>query len=295
MTKELTDLRYVAVEMLERDATKDSKPAQGLFRGILSRSLEKGEKERELIYMFLLSDPSGDKHKVKGFDASSFNVMTIFLQAGDSQELVAFKADDQDQKLAFEFLAAIVTTLQSENRMVDNDADLIDIDTYKDIPKELLEKEKDSKPVGNTAPANSAGGTGFRNNEYWRNDYYRTPVESHADRQKRLEKEKKMRETPAVIKRKSELPTIKQLNKMKKMIAQIAKGDVKEPTESDQDKNDPAYPDSDDFDMSPWADYCWECTHATPTGRPNMETDKCKNCNKASNFDELKPQVGKKN
>jgi hypothetical protein len=148
-----------------------------------------------------------------------YNIMTLQTKFNDTREMVIFKSAEEDQKKALEMVSGLLDDLRNEKRMVDNDSEIVNIDTYKEIPSELLGEKGTTKTF--TPGKSTTYNTG---NCGWQNDDWKKKQE---ERKKREAEEEKMRWTPTSIKRGGENPGLKDLNLLKKKIAAIAAGEYK--------------------------------------------------------------------
>ncbi len=209
-------LKYLGVELLKKDATKSSGPVVGLFRGFRERS--NGEGENAKVIKLMLIGTRDKINDLKALNMGIFNVLSLKMLYGDTKELDVFKSSDADQGKALELLEAALKEFQSENRMLDNDPEIVDISTFEEVPGEFFSPQKSAVSgagVGAGAPISGVGYSGYQDSDW-------------QQQQKKREEEKKLQEemrwTPTPIKRKGDLPGLKALNAIKKKIAAIASG-----------------------------------------------------------------------
>ena len=218
MSNRTQKLKYLGVEMLKKDATKNSVPEVGLFRGIRERSDNSGETVQSL--KMILIGTKDKKNDIKALNLAVYNVLSFKMLYGDTKELVVFKNTEADQKQAMELLEAALKEFQEAKRMVDNDPEIIDTETFEDVPQEFFspqeEKKKATTHQAGTNYGYGMGGCGYQDTD-WK--------KKQAEREAQKKKEEKMRWTPTLIKRKGELPALKVMNALKKKIAAIATGD----------------------------------------------------------------------
>ena len=199
-------LKYLGVEMLKSDANKSSKPEVGLFRGLRERS--DGEGAAAKVIKMILLGTKDKENDLKALNLDLFNVLSLKMLYGDTKELIVFKSSKEDQDKAMELLSEALKEFQTEQRMVDNDPEIVDIKTFDDVPQEFFSATKTE--VG------YAGFCGYQDDS-WK--------EKEAKRKAEKERQDKMRTTPTKIKRKGGLPALKILNAMKKKVAAIASGE----------------------------------------------------------------------
>ena len=131
-----------------------------------------------------------------------------------------------------ELLSEALKEFQTEQRMVDNDPEIVDIKTFDEVPQEFFSA---TKTVVGTGVNKTAGQTyGYAGFCGYQDDSWK---EKEAKRKAEKERQDKMRTTPTKIKRKDALPALKVLNAMKKKVAAIASGEY-EVTLIDPDPND---------------------------------------------------------
>jgi len=230
--KKTRSLKYLGIELLQKNATKSSVPKVGLFRGIKVRSNKiKGETK---ILKLILTGFEGKENDLTGYNADMYNVLSLKMMHGDTKELIVFKATEADQTVAMEMLNTALDEFKEEKRMVDNDSEIVDIKTFKDVPAEFRDGTTQSKTtnVGTAHKTSSYGGIynhGSYNSEEWK--------KKEEERKKEKERQEKLRWTPTLIKRESDLPTLKVLNAMRKKVNAIAKGEYKVELE-DPDKSE---------------------------------------------------------
>lgn len=217
-TGKKVNLDYVAIEVITKNATKDNDPSMGLFRGIRSRALKEGADEKsKLTYWYLLTDMTTDERAMKGFSLDAFNILSTRVRYNNSEEVSVFKATDEDQKLAFDFLSDIVKAMEKENRMVDNDTEIINMNTYKNVPDSLSKKTTKTNTSGvDNKPKNWGGYPSYNTGQTSGTDW--------EAKRKEKERQEKLRQTPTVIKRKNKLPSEKMLEKMREKVLEIAAG-----------------------------------------------------------------------
>jgi hypothetical protein len=223
-------MKYLGVELLRKDATKSSVPDVGLFRGLRERSHEDKEKNKRVISLILI----GTKDKpndLKALNLAVFNVLSMQMMYEDTKELIIFKCSVEDQDKAKEMLSVALEEFQKEDRMVDNDPEIIDISTFDDVPEEFFAPKKETKTTGTGAATGAYGYGGNYNtgNSDWQ--------EKQKEREEQKKKEDKMRWTPTLFKRKGGLPALKILNLIKKKVRAVAAGEY-ECVLPDPDPND---------------------------------------------------------
>jgi len=219
MTNRTQRLKYLGIELLKKDATKSSKPEVGLFRGIRERSDGEGTTAKHI--KLILIGSKDKENDILGLNTAVYNVLSLKMLYGDTKELVVFKNNNADQEQAMDLLETALEEFQKEDRMVDNDPEIIDISTFEDVPTEFFSPQTKTSSVGAGNNYGYTGGVyggacGYNDTEWQKKE---------AARKKEKERQEKLRRTPTMIKRKGELPALKVLNAMKKKVAAIAAGE----------------------------------------------------------------------
>ena len=209
-------LKYLGVEMLKSDANKSSKPEVWLFRGLRERS--DGEGAAAKVIKMILLGTKDKENDLKALNLDLFNVLSLKMLYGDTKELIVFKSSKEDQDKAMELLSEALKEFQTEQRMVDNDPEIVDIKTFDDVPQEFFSATKTVVGTGGVGKGagQSYGYAGFCG---YQDDSWK---EKEAKRKAEKERQDKMRTTHTKIKRKGGLPALKILNAMKKKVAAIA-------------------------------------------------------------------------
>jgi len=225
MTTVLTpaQINYVVVELLHHKADINTKPELGLFRGLRLRS-EKQQTDTQtkvaLLNLILLGQ-AGQNNSLNGFSHEFYKVMSIRLGYGSTKEFLIFKQSEDEQKQALEILGAILDSLRSEKKMLENDSEVVDLDKYKDLPYDL-------EKATTTTDASKAG-AGYNS---YANRNVSTAVGGTTDWEKKRKEEEaekarqeKLRFTPYLIKRAGDLPASQTLLAMKKKVIELASGE----------------------------------------------------------------------
>jgi len=211
-------LKYLGVEMLRIDATKSSTPEVGLFRGLRTRT--DGEGTTAKILRLIVLGTKDKENSISALNLDVFNVLSLKMLYGDTKELIVFKANVVDQKKAMELLELALEEFQKEDRMVDNDPEIVDVKTFDDVPKEFFSQGEKKAGAGKTYEYNNLYDSKCGHiNTNWQ--------EKEAARKIQLAKEDKLRQTPTLIRRSKteELPPLRVMNGLKKKIAAIAAGE----------------------------------------------------------------------
>jgi hypothetical protein len=208
------EIKFVAFEVLRKDATGNAKAELGLFRGIRMRSDQTNTEAKNLITFFLISEP-GKKNEITAFSNTFYNILSMTIKYGTTKELVVWKCTAEDQALALEVADGVLKTLVLEKKMLPNDPDIIDLDKYVDLPYNLKEA-KTTNPVG-------VGNAYNRNVGHTTDDW---EVRQKKEKEEK-ERQEKLRYTPYMVKRVGDLPPQAALNSIKKKVLEIATGEYK--------------------------------------------------------------------
>lgn len=279
-------IKYAYVEALKKGATRATTPESGLFMSLKIRSEKKGQ-QAQIVKFLVLSNGVDKKENLSALNLDdAYNVMSIKMQYGDTKELMVFKANDVDQEKAVETLKTIVRELTAESRMVINDPEIIDIETYTELPAGLDGKSKiKTGTVGGAGAGGAADsskcyrtGIGGLNNCGYDSDDWNKKQEAKAAEKKRQDE---MRETPTMIQRDGEKPQLKQLNLMKKKVAMILAGEYEAELPNLEKPGEDADSGSD---LDGDDEVCYECCNATVHDDPNYNLLVCRECDALSNF-----------
>jgi TfoX/Sxy family transcriptional regulator of competence genes len=205
-------LKYVGIELMRKDAKSTDTPETGLFRGVRTRS-EEG-KTLSLILTGLKDKPND----IRALNTEVFNVMTLMFVYGDNKEMVVFRNDETDQKQAQELLTGIVEQLKSDELMLKNDPEIVDLEKFEDVPGEFFApKKKGTTGTTSTYRAPGTSATAGSQTEWQK---------TQAAKKKEEEQQEVQRWTPFMLSRgKKDKPLLKDLNIIKKKVQSLAAGD----------------------------------------------------------------------
>lgn len=130
----LTEIKYVGIEVIKKDGTGKEDITSGLFLGIWDNLDNKEEKQRFLVVM-------DSKTTVRLFNTQFYNVLTFKVLDDETEYLTVFKKDKSDQTAAIEMLDGFVDVFRSANKLMATDAtgQLIDPNEYSKYPEVVLE------------------------------------------------------------------------------------------------------------------------------------------------------------
>lgn len=225
-TLEITEgkrIKYIVVEMLMKEHMyKDNielgkKIECGLFKG-LDISVKGNEKNiTDVTSKVILYNGIGTTTTY--YDIENFTIVSFEIFDGLSRDIIFYRNCDKDQDVAFNNLADVLNLMQDAKRVLTN-KDIIDVDSYENVPA-ILGKEKTFSTAKNYSHLNHSI-KNITNNS--------TTYTSKRER------------TATVLKRTSKQPTWEALQKMKEKILQISK------SEYDGGAAFPMFEDSDDDD-----------------------------------------------
>lgn len=265
-------VKFAHVEILRTGAGRQAEPLEGLFLGLKTRT--DVVKNKNVASKFIMLGNKEKKNDLRTLNLDSYNILSLTMKYAGTKELIVFKADDIDQTKAIETLAGLVEELRKDKRMARSDPELVDIETYNEVPGDLA-KSTGAKTtlVGDNydyTGANTGFGRCGYNNENWK-------VKQEA-RKKEEERQDKLRWTPTTIKREGEKPALKMLNLMKKKISQIASGDY------EYELPDPEAACATEITDDSGKATCDGCMHADVAGEPGNAKE-CKECDDLDNYE----------
>lgn len=205
------DSKYVIIELIENDQKKAVSESikVGLLKGIKPHK----QKENKSDVIMVLEDKDGVLNLL---NLNMYNILSLQTSDGTTKISNYFRANKEDQSMAFDIVAKIMTDMHEAKRTDKNDSNLIDLTTYSDLPDDFANTKVDDKtsdksvsPVYNkpTVPARSAIGGNKGNRRVV------APVEPKVE--------------PKYFKRGSKKPTEEALKEMEKRIKDIASGNLK--------------------------------------------------------------------
>jgi len=229
------DLKYVIVEMIENNQEKAVSRSirSGLLKGIKPHKHTVKDKEKNDVLIVL----SSKENVLYLLNLSYFNILSIKKSDGASKIATYFRANEDDQSKAFSIIADIVLGMHAAERTDKNDCNLINLETYTDLPDDFttIKADDDTSTVSKSSTYNP---TGNRN----------IGARSTVNRSAVVEKDEVK---PQFFKRGSKKPSEDALKEMDKRIKEIASGklEIKLPVIVGDDKEVEVI-DPDDYDAS---------------------------------------------
>lgn len=204
-------IKFVAVELLKKGSTNVASVEYGLFKGMKIRS--DGATKNPEIVTYALIEKEGVENNIHAFNLDNFNILSISSRRDSTKELVIFKSHEADQIKAGNLLLDFLDRLTKDKRMVKNDPEIIDVDSYTDLPGKI----KKVKPTYPNSPSS--------NNSYLHNSGTSDWEKKKEAREKEEKRQEELRKIPTVFKRGDDMPGVKALNLMKKKVLMVAAGE----------------------------------------------------------------------
>lgn len=131
MSKSELEIKYVLIEMIENDETKMAHASiiPGLFKGV---RIYQPPKEDMLI---LVKSNKGET--IHLLNTNKYNILSLQKFDGYTKIIHCFRATEEDQKLAIIAILEVIKELGDAGRTVENDDNIIDTSTYKNVPDDI--------------------------------------------------------------------------------------------------------------------------------------------------------------
>lgn len=216
-------IKFVAVELLKKGSTNAVSVEYGLFKGMKIRS--DGATSNPEMVTYVLIEKQEEGSNTHALNLGSFNILSISSRCDNTKELVIFKSHEADQIRATNLLLDFLGRLVKDKRMVKNDSEIIDVDSYINLPGGI----KKAKPVNNSY--SSAYQCNNTTSEWQR---------KKDEREKEEKRQEELRKIPTIFKRGDDIPGVKVLNLMKKKVLMIAAGEYESdivPKEEEKSEN----------------------------------------------------------
>jgi len=152
-TQQKFKVRYVYVEMILNKETKYDVVA-GLFKGLVEKAGE----------TFILLH--GLKNATAVLNTKFYNIMSLEVMEEEYKNMTYLTSETSDQELAAQMLDELNTALLENDFGLKNDAKIIDIEKYLDVPTDYLDGkkiDKDKAAAGTTGVGSfAAPGTRYQ-------------------------------------------------------------------------------------------------------------------------------------
>lgn len=207
-TGNMKGLKYVAVEVIAKNATKVTDLECGAFMGIVH---QKDLDNNTVKFIVLLTKPT----TIRMYNANEFDVVTIAALDKDMSYMTVYTNEDEDQRAALTTLSEVVKTMAEEGRIFANDPEkeLINVDSYKELPDAVLHGNN----LSDSSVTTKNNGSTVNNST---NKIYGTGtslINGYAT---------KTQAKPTVLnfRRKGKLPSENRLNKIRSLVMELSSG-----------------------------------------------------------------------
>lgn len=152
LSTDMQNLKYVAVEVIKNPGTKIIDVECGAFMGIVTHKNDFGGDATFIVLQ-------NSERSVRMYNTAEYGIMTIQAETVDMKYMTVFMKTDQ--KEALEMLRKIVAAMKTEQRLfaIRPDNELINVDTYKDMPDVVLIGNNLSSSITDRATTNSSTGS----------------------------------------------------------------------------------------------------------------------------------------
>ena len=208
MSDSVKDLKYVIIELIENDQKKAVSESikAGLLKGIKPHK-QKGNKSDVII---VLEDKDGVLNLL---NLNMYNILSLQKSDGITKISNYFMSNEEDQSMAFDIIAKIMTDMHEAERTDKNDSNLIDLTTYSDLPDDFAStKIEDKTSTKNTSPVHNKP---------------IAPARSTIGNDRKVVAPVVPKVEPKFFRRGSKKPTEEALREMEKRIKDIASGKLK--------------------------------------------------------------------
>ncbi len=130
----LTQIKYIGIEVIKKNGTGKEDITSGLFIGIWNNRDNKDNEQRFIVVM-------DSKTTVRLFNTQFYNILTFKVLDNTTEYLTVFKKEINDQKAAIDMLDGFVDVFRKDKKLMTTDAtgQLIDPNEYSDYPEVVLE------------------------------------------------------------------------------------------------------------------------------------------------------------
>lgn len=208
-TGNIVGLKYVAVEVIPKNSAKIGEVECGAYMGIVKQKDLNGE---EVQFLALLTAET----TIRMYNLDEFNVLAIDALDKEMKYLTVFTNEVTDQEEAYNILKAVTKTMTKEGRLFANDPEkeLINVDSYKDMPKAVL--------LANNLSDNKVG-TGTNNNSF--NNHTKTGGTTGTTNYGTTYTPPP-KPTVLSFRRKGKLPSVEKLERVRELVMGISSGDI---------------------------------------------------------------------
>ncbi len=200
------DIKYVAVEMINKDDRDASAVIAGLFKGV---KIRKNETTAADETFFMVHD---EKDSTFVLNNEFHNVISIEILSEADKAMTYFMMTEEDQITAASMLSNIIKDLAKKKMVLENDSTMVDISKFKDVPENILKGNSTATKAG----AHKAGASTYSSTKIGTNTPY-TPVAPYVRKES----------TPHLWKRRSRKPTKEALMTLALKVSAIETGKLK--------------------------------------------------------------------
>lgn len=138
-----SSIKYVTIEMIknnEKNLVARSIQA-GLFKGIRLEQIDQTEGATPDVFILIQIE----EKTLLTLCLKYYNVLSLERFDGATKTVTYFRASEEEQEKAFDKAAEIVNELHEAGRTVSDDAKIIDVGTYVQVPDAIKVSESSSK------------------------------------------------------------------------------------------------------------------------------------------------------
>ncbi len=198
-------IKYVTIEMIKNNEKNlVAKSIQsGLFKGIRLEQIDKTEGAAPDVFMLI----QVEEKTLLVLCLKYYNILSLERFDGATKTITYFRASEEEQEKAFDLSAEIVNELHEAGRTVSEDAKIIDVGTYAQVPDVIKASSGGSKlkEINKHAASTRAASAS------------RSTYTVHKPKEKE----------PSIIKRTTKKPTKAMLETMAGKIKAISEGTLK--------------------------------------------------------------------
>ena len=150
--KELTKIKYAAIEVIRNDGKTADDIECGAVMGICRR---KDDKEDIIPFLAVVTSTS----TIRLYNLNEYKIVTFDILDDSTRYMTVYTNTEDDQLAAIQMVDQLVEQMEEAGRLMANDThkELIDVEQYKDMPDSVLEGDNlsdsklDNKKVGDSS------------------------------------------------------------------------------------------------------------------------------------------------
>lgn len=197
-------IKYIAIEMINKDDTDAAEVVAGLFKG---RKVRNNESTKQDEVFILIHEQDGSTYML---NTDFHNIISIEVLYETMRVMTYFMMGDEDQKSAREIISDLMKRAVEKEVVLVNDPTVIDIQKYKEVPESVMKGETAATKSGVAKPAGKSS------------NY--TPAKSNVNNNYTYVKKEP---SPQLWKRRSKKPTTETLLELTKSLDLLEKGKLK--------------------------------------------------------------------